>query len=171
MASKQLQQVNSEDPPLYEVTYTHEHTCNADPIPAPDVSDATGPPSAASDGFVLSFGPSSSGSRGHHHRDAPMQQKRQHFHQCQPVHQSSKMNLDSRNSQLMHENPAFLSSDLSPTGPSWTSSWLPTIDSSSPASSSISNSEDGLFLSVDWDSFSGLIDQFDDQEQFLGNNH
>ncbi|GJN27416.1 hypothetical protein PR202_gb15440 [Eleusine coracana subsp. coracana] len=162
MASKRLQQVNCQDPPLFEVTYMHEHTCNAEPVLPPDVGDAAGPPPEASDGFVLSFG--SSGGAGHH-RNALMHQKLQHPYQCQPVPaaQFPVTNFDSWNEGQLHEKQAFLPPNDFPEA---AVSAFPTVESS-PESSSSSNCDDYyLFPSVDWDSFRGLIDQFDDHSQY-----
>ncbi|CAO2166836.1 unnamed protein product [Urochloa humidicola] len=53
LASKLLQQKNSDDPPLYEVTYTYEHTCGAPPVPFPDI--VADPPPASREGLVLRF--------------------------------------------------------------------------------------------------------------------
>lgn len=64
MASMLLQQQNSEDPPLYHVTYTYEHTCGAQPVPMPDiVVEQQQPAAARREGLVLRF--DSPG--GHHH--------------------------------------------------------------------------------------------------------
>nr|CAB3478686.1 unnamed protein product [Digitaria exilis] len=60
LASKLLQQKNGDDPPLYEVTYTYEHTCGAPPVPFPDI--VAEPPPTAREGLVLRF--DSPGSHG-----------------------------------------------------------------------------------------------------------
>ncbi|RLM74128.1 putative WRKY transcription factor 48 [Panicum miliaceum] len=52
-ASKLVQQVTQDDPPLYEVTYMYEHTCNAAPVPTPGVEAEDEPPAATAGGLVL----------------------------------------------------------------------------------------------------------------------
>ncbi|TVU36632.1 EcWRKY-42, partial [Eragrostis curvula] len=55
LASKLMQQQNNEDPPLYHVTYTYEHTCGAPPVPLPDIMVEEPPPSQQGQGLVLRF--------------------------------------------------------------------------------------------------------------------
>ncbi|TVU25895.1 hypothetical protein EJB05_28414, partial [Eragrostis curvula] len=104
MAAKRLQQLNDDSTtPLFEVTYMHEHTCNAEPVPPPDVVDATGPPDASGGGFVLNFG--SSGAGGHH-RDVLMPEKRQQYHhQTVPPSPFSTMGFSSFSNSQLHEMP------------------------------------------------------------------
>ncbi|TVU14234.1 EcWRKY-72, partial [Eragrostis curvula] len=154
MASKQVQQMDNHDPPLYEVTYMYEHTCNAKPVPAPDVVAAAAAAAAptAIDGLVLNFG--SSGS-GHQQCAAKKQKQLQQYHQWQsvPPGQSSMMNIDSWKGQL-HEKPA--------------SSWSPPYSTNESSPSTSNNSEDSLFWSLDMESLGGLIGQLDDLAQFPG---
>uniref|UniRef100_A0A0E0C9J5 WRKY domain-containing protein n=1 Tax=Oryza meridionalis TaxID=40149 RepID=A0A0E0C9J5_9ORYZ len=62
LASKLVQQENDDDPPLYRVTYTYEHTCNTTPVPTPDVVAEQPAPGAAGDAYLLRFGSSSAAS-------------------------------------------------------------------------------------------------------------
>ncbi|GJN02732.1 hypothetical protein PR202_ga20113 [Eleusine coracana subsp. coracana] len=141
MASKLVQQVNNDDPPLYEVTYMHDHTCKAEHIPPPDIDvmDAAGPPDA-SDGFVLSFG-SSSGGRGGH-RDALMIPEVRQPMPPSPFTTMCFGSSSSSDSQIMHENlDSFQIND--------DALW-------SPAESWPSTSSDEGDLFSAWDSFSGF---------------
>ncbi|GJN27417.1 hypothetical protein PR202_gb15441 [Eleusine coracana subsp. coracana] len=150
MASKLVQQVNNDDPPLYEVTYMHGHTCKAEHIPPSpdiDVMDAAGPPDA-SDGFVLSFG-SSSGGRGGHRDTLMMPEVRQ------PVPPSPFTTTcffgsspSSSNSQIMHENPDFF--HLNDDVPLAAALWSPV--ESWPSTTS---SDEGDLFSA-WDTFNGF---------------
>ncbi|TVT98246.1 hypothetical protein EJB05_56465, partial [Eragrostis curvula] len=109
MAAKLLQQLNDEYPPLFEVTYMHEHTCKAEIVPPPHVVDTQ--PDASGGGFVVSFGSSGAGGR---HRDALVQEKRQTYNHLQPVPPSpfSKMTFgSSSNCQLV---PDFHPPDVPP---------------------------------------------------------
>ena len=61
-ASKLVQQVTHDFPPLFEVTYMYEHTCNETPVvvPTPGVEAEVEPP-ASGGGLVLMFGSSGGG--------------------------------------------------------------------------------------------------------------
>ncbi|TVU14225.1 EcWRKY-23, partial [Eragrostis curvula] len=150
MASKQVQQLDNHDPPLYEVTYMYEHTCNAKPFPAPDVvaaaAAAAGAAPAASDGLVLNFGSSGSGCQI---SAAKKQKQPQQYHQWQsvPPGQSSMMNFDSWKGQLS-EKPAFFPPDFPPSALLSSPSY--SANDSSPSTSN--DSEDGLFSSLDMES-------------------
>ncbi|KAL6614257.1 hypothetical protein ACP70R_036527 [Stipagrostis hirtigluma subsp. patula] len=97
LASKMVQQENEEDPPLFTVTYTYEHTCGQAPIPTPDI---VAEPPAAGNGLVLRF--DSPGG----HRDA---QTRQQGH-YQSVSRSPYMMLSfGSNSQMQDQQPLFRS--------------------------------------------------------------
>ncbi|XP_062208636.1 probable WRKY transcription factor 4 [Phragmites australis] len=67
LASKLVQQENDDDPPLFTVTYTYEHTCGAAPVPTPDI---VAEPPAAREGLVLRFDSPAGG-----HPNAQMQQQ------------------------------------------------------------------------------------------------
>ncbi|OEL32252.1 hypothetical protein BAE44_0006731 [Dichanthelium oligosanthes] len=147
-ASKLVQQVSHHDPPLFEVTYMHEHTCNAAPVPTPDVMVQNEAP-APNGGLVLWFG-SSSG--GHHHRDVRMQlqgeqQQQQYHHSPSPLLMT---NFDYSNNSQQHAFP----SRVPP---------FPIIESSSPTPQWTDDDDD--ILTWDWDSFTCDLDdhlQFSD---------
>ncbi|KAL6652635.1 hypothetical protein ACP70R_011560 [Stipagrostis hirtigluma subsp. patula] len=144
MASKQVQQENFNDPPLFCVTYEHEHTCNAAPVPAPDVM-VVEDKLLASDKMMLRFG-SSSGQ----HQYARMQQEWQQYHQPVPLISPFLMtNIDSSGGQLHEQQPAF-PSDVPPAATSWLPSF-PIIESLPMAAASID--EGGMFSTLVWDSF------------------
>ncbi|CAL5027121.1 unnamed protein product [Urochloa decumbens] len=147
MASKLIQQVSNDYPPLYKVTYMHEHTCNAAPIPAPDVVAEAELP-AVSDGFMLRFG-----SYGKDYRDARMKQEQRQHNQPMSWSPSELLSFDSWSSQLQHQ-PA-LSSYVPPPAAGSSSSFpiaesLPTL----PAMSG-----EGDVLSTCWNSFRGHVFQ------------
>ena len=138
MASKLLQQKNGDDPPLYEVTYTYEHTCGAPPIPFPDI--VAEPPAAASrEGLVLRFDSPAGGHGG----DAQMMQ--QHQGQHQSTCRSPFMMLSFGSScQTHNQQPAF-HSDLAEPG---TSSSIPNEGLPAPPPA---NGDGDMFPT--WDSF------------------
>ncbi|CAN6248893.1 unnamed protein product [Urochloa humidicola] len=123
MASKLMQQVSDDYPPLYKVTYMCEHTCNAAPIPAPDVVAEAELPTAVSDGFVLRFG-----SYGKDYRDARrMKQEMCQYHRPTSWSASELLSFNSWNSHLQHRQPV-LSSDI-PSPAAGSSSSSPMINS------------------------------------------
>ncbi|CAO2042521.1 unnamed protein product [Urochloa humidicola] len=84
-----------------------EHTCNAAPIPAPDVVAEAELPTAVSDGFVLRFG-----SYGKDYRDARrMKQEMCQYHRPTSWSASELLSFNSWNSHLQHRQPV-LSSDI-----------------------------------------------------------
>ncbi|KAL6853574.1 hypothetical protein ACP4OV_019603 [Aristida adscensionis] len=106
LASKMVQQENDEDPPLFTVIYTDEHSCGIAPIPTPDILVE---PPAASNGLVLRFD-----SPGGHH-DAQMQQGQ---YQSMSNSQSHHMMLSFGSNSQMHNNQhPFFRSDTG-AGPS-----------------------------------------------------
>ncbi|KAL6845881.1 hypothetical protein ACP4OV_024456 [Aristida adscensionis] len=160
MASKQVQQENCSDPPLFMVTYEHEHTCGAVPLPASDVDDFVDDdePPAASDGWLLRFG-SSGGSRC---RDAWMQHERPQHH-LQPVPPSPflMMNFDSYSSscQLRDRNPVFLADIPPAAAASWPSpSSFSIVDDASAPPPSSTDDEGGMFSAWGWDSSRYCLD-------------
>jgi hypothetical protein len=64
LASMLLQQQNNEDPPLYHVTYSFEHSCGAQPAPMPGIVVEQQQSTAGQEGFVLRF--DSPGTMQHH---------------------------------------------------------------------------------------------------------
>ncbi|XP_066315278.1 probable WRKY transcription factor 70 [Miscanthus floridulus] len=116
LASKLLQQKNGDDPPLYEVTYTYEHTCGAPPVSFPDI---VAEPPAAREGLVLRFD-----SPGGHGGDARMQQN---GHCQQSTSRSPFMMLSFGSSSQTHDHqPAVFRSDLDAAGsPSFPTEGLP----------------------------------------------
>ncbi|KAL6652633.1 hypothetical protein ACP70R_011558 [Stipagrostis hirtigluma subsp. patula] len=107
MAAKQVQQENFDDPPLFMVTYEHEHTCDA--VPVVDAVIVEAEPPAPSDGLVLKF----SSCSGSHHGDVRMQQEWLPM----PPSPFFMMNSDSSNGRLHDQQPAF-TSDIPPLAPS-----------------------------------------------------
>jgi hypothetical protein len=65
-----LQQQNNEDPPLYHVTYTFEHTCGEQPVPVPDIVVEQQQPTARREGFVLRFDSPGGDRHGMQHHQA-----------------------------------------------------------------------------------------------------
>lgn len=127
-ASKLVQQVTHDDPPLYDVTYMYEHTCNEAPVvvPTPGVEAEVEPP-ASGGGLVLMFG--SSGG-GHHHRDARMQLQEER-QQCHRYPRQFLM-MNSPDHPNSSQQCAFPSSVPPPTTSwSWSSPSFPIIESSS----------------------------------------
>ncbi|KAL6641196.1 hypothetical protein ACP70R_019377 [Stipagrostis hirtigluma subsp. patula] len=170
LASKKVQQQNFDDPPLFMVTYEHEHTCNVAPVPAPDVNVmvAEAEPVVASDGLVLRFG--SSG--GYHHRhDVWLQQEQQQHQQPVPPSQLFMMSLNASKHQLQQQ-PLFPCDPMTGASSSWfpademLSSWFP-IEEAPPEPPLTNNDEDDIFLT--WNSLRyGLEDhlQFGDLVPF-----
>uniref|UniRef100_K3YER8 WRKY domain-containing protein n=1 Tax=Setaria italica TaxID=4555 RepID=K3YER8_SETIT len=166
-ASKLVQQVTHDDPPVFEVTYMYEHTCNAAPVPTPGVESEDEPP-ACGGGLVLSFGASSRSAGGHHHRDTriQLQEERQQYHQSPSPFLT--MNLHFSNSSQQH---AFPSSVLRPPTTSWSSSSFPIIESSSSPTPPWVDDDDDI-LTWDWDTSTYDLDdhlQLGDNVQFSGN--
>ncbi|CAL4953909.1 unnamed protein product [Urochloa decumbens] len=144
LASKLLQQKNGDDPPLYEVTYTYEHTCGAPPVPFPDIVADPAPP-ASREGLVLRFG----------HGDAQMQQG-----QYQSTSPSPFMMLSFGSSSQTHEHdqqPAFHSDQEAG------SSSLPAEGLSAPPPA---NGDCGMFST--WDNFTY---DFDNHMHYSDHTH
>ncbi|PUZ54213.1 hypothetical protein GQ55_5G112500 [Panicum hallii var. hallii] len=135
MASKLLQQKNGDDPPLYEVTYTYEHTCGAPPIPSPDI--VAEPPAASTEGLVLRFD-----SPGGHGGDAQMMQQQGQYQQSSS--RSPFMMLSFGSSCQAHDQQPAFHSDLEP----GLSSSLPNEGLPAPPPA---NGDGGMFPT--WDSF------------------
>ncbi|CAL5068186.1 unnamed protein product [Urochloa decumbens] len=186
LASKLVQQVTHDDPPLYEVTYKHEHTCNAAPVPAPDIEADALPTDTSDDAaLVLRFGSSGDGGGRNDHGGAAMllQEQQQYY---RPVMHPSPLVMinkfdDSNISQLhacffpsSHVVPPVVSScppfpiiESSPTPP--TTSWSPSfpIIESSPTVVPSTYHEGDMFSTLDWDSF---IYDLDDHAHFSSEN-
>lgn len=95
-----MQQENHEDPPLFKVTYTYEHTCNTAPVPTPDVV-AELPAPATGDALFLRFDSTGAG-----HRDAHRMEQEQHYQQpAAPGWPSMMLSFDSNSQQ--HEQCTF----------------------------------------------------------------
>ncbi|CAL5068184.1 unnamed protein product [Urochloa decumbens] len=160
LASKLVQQVNHDDPPLYEVTYTYEHTCNAAPVPAPDVEAGDDRP--ASGGLVLSFGSSSGADRHHHDTRVPKQEWQQYHQSPSPF---LTMNLDYSNGSHQHAFP----SSVPPPTTSWSLSF-PIVEFSSASPTPWTDDDDDI-LTWDWDLSAYDLDdhfQLGDHVQFSG---
>ncbi|CAM0151985.1 unnamed protein product [Urochloa decumbens] len=163
LASKLVQQVNHDDPPLYEVTYTYEHTCNAAPVPAPDVEAGDDRP--ASGGLVLSFG--SSSDAGSHHDTRVQKQEWQQYHQS-PSPRFLTMNLEYSNSSHQHAFP----SSVPPPTTSWSPSF-PIVESPSASPTTPWTDDDDDILTWDWDLSAYDLDehlQLGDHSQFSGSS-
>ncbi|KAL6652630.1 hypothetical protein ACP70R_011555 [Stipagrostis hirtigluma subsp. patula] len=171
MASKQVQQENSDDPPRFMVTYEHEHSCGTEPIPTPniDIFVAEAEPASARDGLVLRFG--STGDI--HHRDARLQQERQRNHHPGPPSPFMTMNFNSWTGQQHDQQASALPSEITaPGAASWSSSSSFPIIEASPTMP-LAYDEGGMFLTWEWDSFRCCVEdhfQFGDQPQFPGNS-
>ncbi|KAF0929643.1 hypothetical protein E2562_023001 [Oryza meyeriana var. granulata] len=76
MATKVVQQENDADPPLYRVTYIHQHTCNPSP-PAPTAADVFAEPSPAKAEHQVFFRFSSTGGHTAASADPVVHQLRQ----------------------------------------------------------------------------------------------
>ncbi|WVZ68387.1 hypothetical protein U9M48_017333 [Paspalum notatum var. saurae] len=118
LASKLLQQKNGEDPPLYEVTYTYEHTCGAAPVPFPDI--VAEPPAGGREGLVLRF--DSPGGHG----DAQMQQQGHFQSTTAPRSPFMMLSFGSSSRQTHDQQPAFRS-DLEAGSPSFPTEGLPAL--------------------------------------------
>ncbi|KAL6845884.1 hypothetical protein ACP4OV_024459 [Aristida adscensionis] len=170
LASKQVQQENMDDPPMYMVTYEHQHTCNSEPVPAPDVTVgvAEAEPLVACKGLVLRFG-SAAAADAPDHRDSQMQQYQQHV---PPPPFSSTMSLQNLNSHqpvFPCNPPVKKSSSWFPTEEAALSSQFHTEEVSLMAPPSTNDEGAGLFST--WNSFVyGLEDQlhFGDYVNFSG---
>ncbi|CAO2177755.1 unnamed protein product [Urochloa humidicola] len=137
LASKLLQQKNNDDPPLYEVTYTYEHTCGAPPVPFPDIM--ADPPPASREGLVLRFD-SPAG-----HGDAQTQQQGQY--QSTSPSPFMMLSFGSSSQTQTHEHdqhPAFHSDQETGSSSSLPAEGLPVPP---PA-----NGDGGMFST--WDNFS-----------------
>ncbi|KAL6642979.1 hypothetical protein ACP70R_021160 [Stipagrostis hirtigluma subsp. patula] len=165
LASMQVQQVNSDDPPLFAVTYTRKHTCNVAPFRVPDAVVAAAEAAAASDGLVLRFGSSDGDGDGgggggghHHHDDVQMQQGRRPNHQpAVPPSLFFTMSPGASSSQLQQQpvlpsNPSAGASSSSSLFPieEEVSPWFP-AEEASPLAPSTNHDEDGF--SMTWNSF------------------
>ncbi|CAL5068185.1 unnamed protein product [Urochloa decumbens] len=165
LASKLVQQMTHDDPPLYEVTYTYEHTCNAAPVPAPDV-EAGDDERPASGGLVLSFGSSSAGHRRDERRTMQMQEERQQYHQSPSPFLT--MNLDYSNRSQQHAFPSSVPPPATSCSPSF-----PIVESSSASSSTPWTDDDDDILTWDWDLSAYDLDehlQLGDHAQFSGSS-
>ncbi|KAL6883603.1 hypothetical protein ACP4OV_011017 [Aristida adscensionis] len=163
-ALKQVQQETFDDPPLFSVTYKHDHTCDVAPVPAPDVGAIAaelGPPAASHGGLVLRFSSSSDDSC---HRDAPMQQEWEQYHH-QPVPLSSSFLMTSScswNAQWQDHQPAFPSDDGMPAfTASWSSSSFPITESLPMIIPPWTDDEGGMMSMLERDSF----------DYYLGDHH
>jgi hypothetical protein len=152
LASKLLQQKNGDDPPLYEVTYTYEHTCGAAPVPFPDI--VAEPPPASGEGLVLRFD-----SPGGHGRAADLQMQQEQGQYQQPTSRSPYMMLSfGSRSQAHDQQPAaFHYSDMEPRSSSLPNEGLPP---------QAANGDGGVFST--WDS---LTYDFDSHMHFGDNTH
>ncbi|KAF0922047.1 hypothetical protein E2562_023999 [Oryza meyeriana var. granulata] len=160
LASKLVQQENDDDPPLYKVTYTYEHTCNTTPVPTPDVV-AEQPAPAAGDAYLLRFGSSASGGI---HGDAHQQIERDQRQQQQHSARRPFMMLSFDSSSHLHEQQHEFPPDQLPSAasPSFTAEALPP-----PVPPPTTTTNDGGDLFSTWDSFRyGL----DDDHAHLGNH-
>ncbi|PWZ34796.1 putative WRKY transcription factor 46 [Zea mays] len=111
LASKLLQQKNDDDPPLYEVTYTYEHTCGAPSVSFPDI---VAEPPTSTEGLVLRF--DSPGG------DAWMQQNGRYH----STSRSAFMMLSFGSSSQTHDQQAAVfRSDLEAGSPSFPTEGLP----------------------------------------------
>ncbi|BAD73437.1 WRKY transcription factor 18-like protein [Oryza sativa Japonica Group] len=103
LASKLVQQENDDDPPLYRVTYTYEHTCNTTPVPTPDVVAEQPPPGAAGDAYLLRFGSSAGGGGGGaHQQQTERERQQQNTARRRPF---MMLSFDSSSSHQLHEQP------------------------------------------------------------------
>ncbi|PUZ47446.1 hypothetical protein GQ55_7G165400 [Panicum hallii var. hallii] len=173
-ASKLVQQVTHDDPPLYEVTYMYEHTCNAAPVPTPGVEAKDDEPPASGGGLVLRFG-SSGGGHHHHHRDArvQLQEERPQFHRSPRPSLMMTNPPDYSNNSQQRAFPSTVPPP--PTTSSWSSPSFPIIESSSSATPPWTDDDDDI-LTWDWDSstYDLLADghlQLGDHVQLPGNSH
>jgi hypothetical protein len=96
-----VQQENNNDTPLFRVTYTYEHTCNAAPVPTPDVVAEL--PAPAGDSLFLRFDSTAISNGGDMHR---MEQERQYQQSMAPGWPSLMLSFDS-NRQPHTEHAAF----------------------------------------------------------------
>ncbi|KQK10348.1 probable WRKY transcription factor 38 [Brachypodium distachyon] len=171
LASKLVQQENCDDPPLFKVTYTYEHSCNTAPVPTPDVVAQLPPPPASGDSSLFvrfdSTGAAHSHSHGDTHRAMMMEQERQRHYQSlpAPAWPSMMLSFDSSSSPSHHHehHPAFLSAELPPAASSSTSSSLFSTEAGLPAPSTTTTDGGDRFST--WDSLRyGLNDhvQFGD---------
>ncbi|KAE8790215.1 hypothetical protein D1007_35553 [Hordeum vulgare] len=102
LASKLVQQENHEDPPLFKVTYTYEHTCNSAPVPTPDVV-AELPAPATGDALFLRFDSTGAG-----HRDAHRIEQERHYQQpAAPGSGWPSMMLSFDSNSQQHEQCTF----------------------------------------------------------------
>ncbi|KAJ1285975.1 hypothetical protein BS78_03G318300 [Paspalum vaginatum] len=148
LASKLLQQKNGEDPPLYEVTYTYEHTCGAPPVPFPDI---VAEPQAGREGLVLRF--DSPGGHG----DAQMQQ--QGHYQSTP--RNPFMMLSFGSSRQTHDQQPAFRSDLEAGSPSFPTELLP-----APAPVPAINGDTDMFSTLE-----SFAHDFDNHMHFSDNTH
>uniref|UniRef100_A0A0D9V778 WRKY domain-containing protein n=1 Tax=Leersia perrieri TaxID=77586 RepID=A0A0D9V778_9ORYZ len=161
LASKLVQQENDDDPPLYKVTYTYEHTCNTTPVPTPDVVAEQPAPVAAGDTYLLRFG-SSSNDGG----VALQNERERHQHTAASRKPFMMLSFDSSSHHQLHEQKqnGFSPDQLPPVAaspsPSFTAEALPP-----PATTMAMNDGGDLFST--WDSFRyGL----DDDHGHIGNH-
>uniref|UniRef100_J3L5A8 WRKY domain-containing protein n=1 Tax=Oryza brachyantha TaxID=4533 RepID=J3L5A8_ORYBR len=140
LASKLVQQENDDDPPLYKVTYTYEHTCNTTPVPTPDVV-AEQPAPAPGDAYLLRFGSS----------QVDREQQQQRGAARRPF---MMLSFDSSSHRLHHEQPpAFPPNHQLPaaasSSPSFTAEALPPP---APPPTAMHDVDGGDLFST-WDSF------------------
>ncbi|KAF8714932.1 hypothetical protein HU200_027471 [Digitaria exilis] len=158
-ASKLVQQVTHDDTPLYEVTYTHEHTCNAAhvPVPAVEVEDER-PATASGGGLLLTFGSSGAGHR--RNTQIRLKEEQQEYHHNPNPFLMMNLNHQNNNSQP-HAIPSHRVPP--PTTLSSSSQPFPIMESSSSPTLPWTDDEDDI-LTWDWD-YSPAYD-LDDHLQF-----
>lgn len=149
LASKLLQQKNGDYPPLYEVTYTYEHTCGAPPVPFPDIVAESPPP--AREGLVLRF----DSPAGHGDSQTP-----QHQRPYQSTSRSPFMMLSFGSSSQAHDQQLAFRSEMEAG-----SSPLPNEELPAPPPAN----SDGDYMFSTWDSFTTY--DFDSHMHFSDHRH
>ncbi|XP_047056696.1 probable WRKY transcription factor 62 [Lolium rigidum] len=165
LASKLVQQENNDDPPLFRVTYTYEHTCNAAPVPTPDVVAELPAPTA--DSLFLRFD-STGASNGDRHR---MEQQRQYQQPMAPGWPSLMLSFES-NSQP-HTHHAAFPSELPPVASTSTPFSADGMLQATPLPSPAMTTDGGGDRFSTWDSLKyGLNDHvhFGDNRYLADNN-
>uniref|UniRef100_A0A0E0JQD2 WRKY domain-containing protein n=1 Tax=Oryza punctata TaxID=4537 RepID=A0A0E0JQD2_ORYPU len=167
-ASKLVQQENDDDPPLYMVTYTYEHTCNTTLVPTPDVV-AEQPSPAAGDAYLLRFGSAAAAGGGGIHADAQQQTERERQQQYQQ-HSARRpfMMLSFDSGSHLHEQPhAFPPDGQLPAAAASPSSFTAAEALLPPAPPLTTTMNDGGDLFSTWDA---LRYGLDDDHGHLGNH-
>nr|CAB3484722.1 unnamed protein product [Digitaria exilis] len=149
MASKLMQQVSDDYPPMYKVTYMYKHTCNAAPIPAPDVVAEAELPA----GMLLRFGPYGS---DHRNNAGRMHQEQREYNQPMSWSPFELLGFDSSNSQLQQQ--PVLSFGVTPSTAGSSSSSFPIVESTPMLPATNDDSSEGDVLST-WSSFSYGVDE------------